>query len=101
MMAALAGIVHDRQAAAGHEHHHTYDNLHLRPPRYLRSPPAGVLLRSPCGALMFFSCSKSVSIRCGSSRSGLKCATLPELFGQVAVLCCLFVRRITRWTPLA
>ena len=26
MMAALAGIVHDRQAAAGHEHHHTYDN---------------------------------------------------------------------------
>jgi hypothetical protein len=31
---------------------------------------------------------------------------LPEQFGQVAVLCCLFVRRIlgfrlTRWTPLA
>jgi hypothetical protein len=25
---------------------------------------------------------------------------LPEQFGQVAVLCCLFVRR-TRWTPLA
>jgi len=26
VMAALAGILHDRQAAAGHEHHHTHDN---------------------------------------------------------------------------
>jgi hypothetical protein len=26
VMAALAGVVHDRQAAAGHEHHQTHDN---------------------------------------------------------------------------
>jgi hypothetical protein len=25
VMAALAGVVHDRQAAAGNEHHHTHD----------------------------------------------------------------------------
>ena len=26
VMAALARVVHDRQAAAGYKHHHTYDN---------------------------------------------------------------------------
>jgi hypothetical protein len=67
----------------------------VRPP-LPPEPPGGVLLRSPRGALMFFSRSKSVNIRCGRSRSGLKCGLqlLPEQFGQVAVLCCLFVRRI-------
>ena len=57
---------------------------------------------------MFFSRIKSVNIRCGRSRSGLKCASsaCPSSLGQVVVLSCLFVRRIlgfrlTRWTPLA
>jgi hypothetical protein len=44
----------------------------------------GRALRSPRGALMFFSCIKSVNIRCGRSCSGLKCAcsSCPNSLGR-------------------
>jgi hypothetical protein len=55
----------------------------VRPP-LPPEPRGGVLLRSPRGALMFFSRSKSVNIRCGSSRSGLKCtcSSCPSSLGR-------------------
>jgi hypothetical protein len=85
VMAALAGVVIAKPLPATSTTPMTINKgAFMCDLRYLRSSPGGVLLRSPRGALMFFSRSKSANIRCGRSPSGLKCAcsSCPSSLGR-------------------
>ena len=73
----------------------------------LRSPPAGCSSLTTRGPdVLQLHQKRKHSVRQVLQRLEMCLQLLPEQFGQVAVLCCLFVRRIlgfrlARWTSLA